>query len=282
MKKIHYSILALFVMFLITSNTVKKVESQRLFEKIVFIEVSVSEDSVLFQPLSKAWDKQWHLSSDISIYGSPVMNYDKYKFSFNNRIDNLWTILHPLIIDGTIQSYYPYDPENYGLGIGDEGELLYPIMDHTENETFLTSEKARENLCEVLGLFGPISDVPLVDEWGDNIIVDLEDGSQSFKYDSPDFIWYKDKDIIKYKLRVSILFNKNGKEKKRIIKSICPVVNRMADIGIVGEKELVWLDFDELEPYLKKAYYFDENWKPEFYLNYFLQKIKFADIKASR
>lgn len=280
MRKIHYSILSLFVLFIITSAAKKPYEKKRLFEKIVFIEVSSIEDSVLFTPYSKAWDERWNISS-ITVHGSPLMDYDKYKFSFNDRIDNLWTILHPMLIDGTILSYYPYDPETFGLGTRDEGELRFPIKDPSGNETFLTSEKVRENLCYLLGRFGPQSDFPLVTQYGDDSIRVFPDGTQSFIYPAPYFYWYADKDVVKYKLRLSIILNKDGIEKKRVIKSICPIVNRIAETGeISGEIELMWLNFKELEPLLKKAHYFDENWKPVSYLNYFLHKVKNADIRA--
>ncbi len=281
MRKTHYSFLVLFVIFFTTSSTIKPYESKRLFEKIVFVELNSDEDSVLFKPFSKAWGEHWDLSSDISINGTSLMNYDKYTFSFNNRNDNLWTILHPKIIDGRIKSYYPYNPELFGFGPFDEGELRFPVMDQDENETFLTSESVRKELCYLLGMFGPMSDVPLVDEWGDYITLDLPDGTQSYKYPSPDYHWYEDSDITKYKLRVSVLYNKKGKEKKRIVQAICPVVNRVNESGEVnGEKELVWLNFEELEPTLKETYYFDKDNKSKSYLDYFLQKVKNADVQG--
>ena len=281
MKKYHYSFLSLFALFLITSATVKTNESKRLFEKTIFVEVSFNEDSVLFKPLSKAWGEYWNiLSADLSIQGSSVMNSDKYKRSFDNHTENLWTVLHPMIINGTIQTYCPYNPETYGLGLWDDGELKYPLMDQEKNETFLTSEDAREKLCYLLGRFGPQSDVPLVTQFGDDSVTVLPDGTTSFIYRAPKYYWYKDKDIVKYKLRVSILFNKNGKEKKRVIKSISPVVNELSETGaITGERELIWLNFEELKPSLKEAYYFDEDLKSVSYLTYFLEKVKNAPIQ---
>ena len=277
MRKAHYSFLILLAVFFITSSTITPHESKRLFEKVVFVELNSHDDSVLFTPLSKAWGEFWQISSDVDINGTELMNYDKYTFSFKDRKDNLWTILHPMIINGTVQSYFPYDPESFGLGHSDDGELRYPVAD--ENETFLSSKAVRENLCNLLGQFGPASDVPLVDEWGDPIIVDLEDGTQSFKYPSPDFYWFKDKNITKYKLRISVLLNKKGKEKKRVIKSICPIVEQMSETGKTHTRELIWLDFEELKPFLKSAYYVDSDWKPQSYLNYFLQKVKNAQLR---
>ena len=55
MKKIHYSLLSLSLMFIVTSSTIKQKESQGSFEKIVWIEIDGKKDSVLFMPYSKAW-----------------------------------------------------------------------------------------------------------------------------------------------------------------------------------------------------------------------------------
>ena len=283
MRKIHYPFIGVIAMFFITSSTLKPQESKRLFEKTVFIELTYEEDSTLFQPFSKAWSGYWNRSADIYVSGTSLMNYDKYKLSFDERADNLWTILHPMIIHGTIQSYFPYDPETFGLGNWDDGELRYPVKGQDENETFLTSESVRENLCFLLGQFGPMSDIPMVDEYGDYKTKSLADGTESYVYPSPDYNWYSDKDIVKFKLRVSVLVNKKGKEKKRVITSICPITYQISETGqIEREKELLWLNFEELEPHLKEAYYFDEKSKPVSYLDHIRKKLKNADLSEKQ
>lgn len=279
MKKITIPFIALLAMFVITSLTVKPTESQQLFEKIIFVEFSANEDSVLFQPYSKAWEERW-ISSSISINGTPLMDHDKYKFAFKNRTDNLWTIFHPLIIEGTIKSYWPYNPETFGFGTWDEGEMRFPVKGQDENGSFLTSETVRGELCNLLGRLGPQYDVPMIDEYGDNIIITHPDGTQSFQYQSPDFYWYDDKDITHYKLRVSVLVNKNGKEKKRVIKSISPMITRITETGENrGQESLIWLNFEEVEPFLAEAYFFDEDLKPVSYLEHIRQKVSNATIK---
>lgn len=267
-------------MFFITSSTLETSESKRFYEKTVFVELDFKKDSVLFLPYSKAWNTNWNLSSDLLSGGSSLMNYDKYKSAFENRMDNLWTVLHPMIIENTVTSYYPYDPESYGLsGVFDEGEMRYPITNQEENETFLTSEKVRDGLSYLLGRYGPEQDFPLLDDYGDALIIILADGTEAFAYPPRDYQWYKDSDIVKYKLRVSILVNKKGKEIKRIIRSISPVTYIIDDeYEIEGEKDMIWLDFEELKPHLKEVYYLDGNDKPIFYLDHILEKVKNADI----
>jgi len=276
MKKSYYSFFGLLTVLFITSVTVKQAKSKRSFEKIIWLETDLNEDSVLFKPYSKAWS--------FFSWRSPMLDYDGYKSSFNNRNDNVWTILHPKIIDGTIQTYFPYDPDD-PFGPGDDGELRFPCLPAPDLNYF-TDIQYREQMTFFLGLLGPASDIPLTDEYGDPIIVTLPDGTEYYQYPPPDTLWYADKDIIKYKLRVSILFNKNGVEKKRVIKSIAPVVYTMEEApdgtkSITGERELFWLNFKELKPILKKAYYFDEDMKPVSYLKYFQQKAYNAALKAN-
>ncbi|MFK7787025.1 MAG: hypothetical protein AB8B56_18030 [Crocinitomicaceae bacterium] len=252
------------------------------FEKTIFVEVNFNDDSVLFKPFSKVWGKQWIISSDMTYQGSALMNSEKYERSFNGRTENLWTILHPKVIDGTFHSYYPYDPAMYGLGNWDGWELQYPLLEENESGTFLSSESTRENQCFLLGQFGPRTQVPLINQYGEDSVKVMADGSQEPVYEAPDYNWYTDKDIVKYKLRVSIRLNKNGKEKKRIIKAIAPVVHQLSETGDVhGEQELFWMDFEELESFLKKSYYFDENLKSVSYLDYFSEKVKNAPVKSN-
>lgn len=278
MTKSHYSFFILLIVFVLTSVTSVPSKSKRSFEKIMFVEVNLTEDSMLFVPHSKAWKGYWSANPDIFANGTALMNSEKYKASFQDRKDNLWTILHPMIINGSVQSYFPYDPESYGLGAWDDGELRYPAAGQNENETFLTSDQVRENLTYLMGLFGPESDFPLVTEYGDDSIAVLDDGTQVFIYPPRDYYWYEDTDILKYKLRVSVQFNKKGKEKKRVVKAIAPVVSRTEDGIDFGEKELLWLDFQELKSTLKQAYYFDENSKPVSYLKHLLSKVENATL----
>ncbi|MDG1331366.1 MAG: hypothetical protein P8P74_03505 [Crocinitomicaceae bacterium] len=282
MKKIHYSFLALFVAFFITSSTINSpAPKQRLFEKIIMVELNPTEDSALFQPFSKAWKERWHYSADILFDDTELMNAKKYQPSFANRFENLYTILHPMVINGTIQTYFPSDP-NLDISLQtDQGELNYPLLDRTTNETFLTSEKVRSDMCYLLGKFGPESDLPLVDEYGDPMIMTADNGEMFYVYPPRDYYWFSDGDIVKYKMRISVLLNKKGKEKKRTIKSICPVVNQLSDNGeVVGESELFWLNFEELEPALEEAYFFDENMIPVTYFDYFQRKAKNLDMSG--
>lgn len=275
MKSFHFALFSLALLFIVTSSTIQQKETPRLFEKTVWLEVDIENDSVLFRPYSKAWEEMWFFSDrNIFFESTPVMNYEKYKFSFNNRKDNLYTILHPKIIDGSLQLYSPYDPQTFGLGSPDDGEMRFPLKGTNANETFLTSDSLRNVLAYYLGRFGPQPDIPLIDEYGEPLIeTDSVSGIQMYIYPHRDFMWYDDQSIIKYKLRVRISYNKKGIEKKRTIESIAPIVHQFSHGQFEGEKELFWLDFNELTPILKDAYYFDATGKPVSYLKHFERKV---------
>lgn len=278
---IRNSILSLFTLFLVTAAMVKPSESTRLYEKVVFIDVSSSVDSMLFKPSSKAWKELWKTSTNINCGGSDLMNYEKYEASFAGRTDNLWTILHPKIIKGEINAYAPYSPYSYGFGPNDNGELRYPVFNKAKGYTFLESDSVCERISYLLGYYGPMSDVPIVDQYGEDSITISPDGTASYIYPSRDYFWYQDKDIVKYRLRVRVLLSKSGAIKKRIIQSIAPIVNQFNDTGEVSEElEIIWLNFQELKPLLKKAYYFDSDWKPVTYWDFFSQKVREPDFKS--
>lgn len=258
-------------MFLITSNTFNTSQVKSTFEKTFFVELNVSEDSMLFRPYSKAWVGNWNSSSSISIDGSELMDYNEYKSSFLNRGENLFTILHPLMVDGSVQLYSPYNPKSF-IQL-DEGEMLYPLLG--ENESFVNSEKARRGVSEVLGFFGEFYDMPLMNVYGEDSLREMADGTFEYAYPPREFFWHKDSDIIKFKLRVTVLLNNKGKEKGRIINSICPVVNRLDPYTgeVLGEKELCWLNFEDIKKTLKKHYFFDKGLKPISYLDYLLARV---------
>jgi hypothetical protein len=280
MKKIAILSFGLIALMLITSASPNTEQSKKGFEKIVFLELTSDQDSALFQPYSKAWNERWQWSSDVKLGASEMMNVKKYQAAFKDRTDNLWTILHPLVIEGKVHVYYPYAPNTYGMGPMDDGELRFPVMDKERSETFLTSEKLRDELCYFLGKIGPMSDFPLVDEYGDPLTVENPDGTIEYMYPPPEYFWYDDKEIVKYKLRVRIEVNKKGKEKKRVIEAFCPVVNRLNEMGeVVGEYDLLWFEFDELKSTLKENYFLDEKWKPISYRDYMLKKVKNTDFR---
>lgn len=273
MKAIYFSLLGSILLFGATS--LNYTPAPALFEKTLFIEIDAQQDSSLFMSYSPAWRDSWlHVDQELMTYGSKLMNAENYKKSFNGRTENLYTLIHPKLIDGSLTIYSWYDPQLYGLDGYDDGELRYPIKGKTSGDNFYTSQELRDEMCYYLGQFGPQADVPMVDEYGEPIITTNADGTQEYTYPPRDYMWYRDTDIIKYKLRVRVLLNKKGEEKKRIIQSIAPITYYIDEGQIAGERILFWLDYQQLKPILKTGYFFNANGKPVSYLNYLTERVK--------
>ena len=237
------------------------------------MDIDIKNDSTLFLPYSKAWLEPWNFDDPLlRCNGSGVMNVENYLSAFNGRNDNLWTILHPKIINSTLTLYRPYDPRS--IRLKDDGELRYPIKGIEQNDKFLNSQELRDELGYYLGNFGPLSDYPLVTVYGEDSIRTLPDGVQQYVYPARDYNWFTDKEIVKYKVRINILFNQNGEEKKRVIKAIAPVIFKIEEGQIKGERELFWLDYNEIKHFLKEGYFFDKQGKPVNYLKYIDEKVK--------
>ncbi len=268
MKKTFYSLLSLFVLFGLLSLKLKQIQALTSFSKTVYVEIDRQKDSTLFVPYSKAWLESWNFDNpDLRCIASPAMNAENYLVAFNGRSDNLYTLLHPKIINGALTLYSPYDPKSFQ--VHDDGELRYPIKGTEPNDNFLNSQELRDQMCHYLGLFGPQSTRPLANQYGEDSTVIWADGTVSYVYPPRNYEWYRDSEIIKYKVRLKILVKKNGDEKKRIIESIAPMVFEIREGQITGERELFWLDYNEIKPHLKEGYFFNERGKPITYLKYF-------------
>lgn len=265
MKKTFLLILCLSVLFVSTSLQTKQSKNSRSYEKTIFLEIDINNDSALFKPYSKAWLEPWSTyNPTLLCIESGVMNEEDYLSAFKGHKDNLWTILHPKIIEGSITPYSPFDPRSFY--VKDQGDLRYPIEGTEQNENFINSQKFRNKICYYLGNFGRDSDIPLVNIYGEDSI----DSYGNFVYPPRDYYWYTDKEIIKYKVRIKVIIKKNGDEKMRVVEAIAPIVNEYDQFEqLIGEKELLWLDYKELKPYLKEGYFFDESGKPVTYRKYF-------------
>lgn len=272
MKQLFISLFSLCFLLLMESHTTQRKELVSVFKKVIFIEFDAKKDSSLFVPLSKAWLGSWnYLQADLSVMGSPIMNIDSYKATFKDAKQNMWTLLHPNILSGVLTMYYPYDPNSFQ--VRDEGELRYSIKGVNANKKYFSSQEVRDEMTYYLGRFGPSSDTPLANSFGEDSIIMLPDGTFSYVYPPRDFLWYKDKDIVKYKVRVNILVDKNGVEKKRVIESIAPMVAIYDEGELIGERELFWLNYNQLKPLLKKGYYFRGDGKPVTFLKHIEDKV---------
>jgi hypothetical protein len=255
MKSLSLSLLIVCSIYL---NVFSQFESENSLSKVVFLELEASsEDSILFRPYSKYWE-----SLDCC-----VQNEEDYKIRFESRHENLWTVIHPYIVSGELKLYSAFDPYNYT--IHDEGELRYPLS----QGSYFKDSISNNTLKDILGYYGPQSTTPLSNLYGEDSVIVLADGSVATLYPAPDYIWYKDSHVVKYKLRINVQYNKKGKVIKRYVASIAPVIKyQQYDGEDFHEFELCWIKFDDLKIILKDIYFFNSKGKPETFINYIEKK----------
>ena len=178
----------------------------------------------------------------------PLDEITPYAWVRNASRWSLWTIIRQHVMNGDIRVFAPYNPVSYGLGVWDGDQLKYP-MDPQEGLNFYTDSVFRAEMTFFLGALGPVSDVPLVDEFGENIIItDPVSGVQSFKYEDPDTIWFNSSDIVQYRLKEDWFLDKQRSVLDKRIIAMAPVrykydVNANGDKTISGLQEMFWLYF---------------------------------------
>lgn len=160
---------------------------------------------------------------------------------------SLWTIIRQHVMNGDLRVFSPYNPASYGLGTWDGDQLKYPL-DPQQGMNFFTDSAFRETMTFYLGELGEQSDVPLVDDFGDNIIITNPDGTQEFQYEDPDTTWFQSSDIVQYRLKEDWFLDKQRSVLDQRIIAIAPVRYKMdvdanGNKTIAGLQEMFWLYF---------------------------------------
>ena len=248
--------LSLLIVCSICLNVFSQVESKNSLSKGVILELDASSaDSVLFRPYSKHW-------SYLDVIGEP--NEEEYNKRISGRYENLWTVIHPYIMSGELKLYSALDP--YNIMNRDEGELRFPLS----QGSYFKDSISNNALKSILGYYSEQSSAVLSNSFGEDSMIVLADGSINFVYPAPDYIWYDDSHMVKYKIRINVQYNKKGKEIKRYVASIAPVTKK--HYGVDFESEACWIKFDDLKIILKDIYFFNSNGKPETFINYIEKK----------
>jgi len=160
---------------------------------------------------------------------------------------SLWTIIRQHVMNADLRVFSPFNPISYGLGAWDGDQLKYPI-DPEQGMNFFTDTAFREVMTTYLGRLGPQSDIPLVDDYGDNIIITLPDGSQTFEYEPRDTTWFQSSDIVQYRLKEDWFLDKQRSVLDQRIIAIAPVRYKVSldangNKTIAGLQEMFWLYF---------------------------------------
>lgn len=161
---------------------------------------------------------------------------------------SLWTVIRQHVMNGDIRVFAPFNPITYGLSVWDGDQLKYPI-DPQEGRNFYTDSIFRAEMTTYLSVLGAQSDIPLVDEFGENIIVvDPVSGVQSFTYEAPDTTWFNSSDIVQYRMKEDWFLDKQRSVLDKRIIAIAPVryaytLDANGNKTISGLQEMFWLYF---------------------------------------
>lgn len=178
----------------------------------------------------------------------PLDKIEPYAWVRNATRWSLWTIIRQHVMNGDLRVFSPYNPVSYGLGVWDGDQLKYP-MDPQPGMNFYTDSAFRADMTYYLGTLGPVSDIPHVDEYGENIIItDPATGMQSFEYDDPDTLWYNSSDIVQYRMKEDWFLDKQRSVLDVRIIALAPVrykkdVDANGNVTIGGLQEMFWLYF---------------------------------------
>jgi len=160
---------------------------------------------------------------------------------------SLWTVLRNHVLNGDLRLFSPYNPYNV-FGEKDGDQLKYPV-DPLPGMNYYTDSAYREQLVYFFGYLGPQSDIPLTDEFGDQLTKVNAEGIEEMVYPNRDTTWYISKDIVQYKIKEDWFFDKERSVLDVRILAIAPVVYEIetnpttGQKSIKGLKDLFWLYF---------------------------------------
>lgn len=171
--------------------------------------------------------------------------FDEYD-SDGNWVKNatrwsLWTVIKHHVLNGDLRVFSPYNPLQFSLTDGDQ--LKYPI-DPQPGLNFYSDSAFRVELFSYLGKLGPMSTLPLANEWGEDSTITLADGTIEYVYPPRDTLWYMSEDIVQYRIKEDWFFDKERSVLDVRIIALCPVIYQKSDEGqIEAMRELFWLYF---------------------------------------
>jgi len=190
---------------------------------------------------------------------------------------SLWTIMRQHIINGDLTLYSPFHPIWEQWTDGDQ--FKYPVVSKITGGTYCNDDDFRDEIFKYLGTeyedpFAPAVQ-SLLDPTFDSTRYDPVLKMMVTVYPDPDTVWFTSKDIVQYKLKEQVFFDKErGMMETRII-GIAPIIfSKNVNGEITGYRELFWLYFPECRYVFQN--YFVENGRNS------SQRMSFDDLFAKR
>ncbi len=172
---------------------------------------------------------------------------------------SLWTIIRTHVMSGDLTVYSPYNPLLYTVRDGDE--FKYPLLP-TPGRNYYNDKNFRDTIYPYLGQLGESSDIPLVNQYGEDstIITNEETGDFDYVYPPVDTNWFYSEDIEQYRLKEDWFLDKERSVLDVRIIGIAPVIFKkdISTGNIIGKEELFWLYFPECRYVFNNYFVYNE------------------------
>ena len=173
---------------------------------------------------------------------------------------SLWSIIRRHLLTGDITLYALSNPMDIYENRKDGDSFKYPIRPEA-GLTYETDEIFRNRINEKLSLSSEYKE-PVFDDNNERIqTISIDENGEEIISDSFKVVtnneWYISKHVIQYRLKEDWFFDKERSVLDVRILGICPVIyDGLKEGG--KHKELFWLYFPHLRPYLSRYYTYNE------------------------
>ena len=178
----------------------------------------------------------------------PLDDIEEGMWKKNTTRWSLWTIIRHHVMTGELTLYSPFNPNWEAWKDGDL--FKYPITSSIPGGNYYNDKDFREKMFIYIGtekvdpFSEPLKSLVYPDE--DSVRFNPETGYEEAVYPPSDTIWFKSKDIVQYKIKEQVFFDKERSVKETRILGIAPMVYRTDNNGnITGFRELFWLYFPQ-------------------------------------
>ncbi|MFK8044538.1 MAG: gliding motility protein GldN [Crocinitomicaceae bacterium] len=177
----------------------------------------------------------------------PLDDLEEGMWKKNTTRWSLWTIIRHHVMTGELTIYSPFNPDWEQWKDGDL--FKYPIAPTTPGGNYYNDKDFRERMFLYMGteqvdpFAEPLKSFVYPDE--DSVVMG-DDGFEEAVYPPSDTTWFKSADIVQYKIKEQVFFDKERSVKETRILGIAPMVYRRDNNGnIIGFRELFWLYFPQ-------------------------------------
>ena len=208
----------------------------------------------------------------------PLDEIDGGIWNKNSSQWSLWTVIRQHVMTGELTMYSPFNPAWEQWTDGDQ--FKYPVVSNIAGGNFCNDDDLKNRMFIYLGReiedpFAPAIQ-SVVNFPDDSVIFDPVTNRWVTQYPPADTVWFTSKDIVQYKIKEQVFFDKERSVMETRIIGIAPVIYaRDVNGNITGYRELFWLYYPQCR------YVFQNYFAPANHQNS-SQRMSFEDLFRKR